>query len=56
MKFLIARTPDNQRIAVIKDFVDIDSQSEITQMLMELEIAKVELMELYIKYNPKQRD
>lgn len=47
MKILISRTPDNKQIAVVTDLTDIDSPTEITQIITEIEILKQRLIEMY---------
>ncbi len=49
MKIAIARQGEN--IVAVKDFTDIKDKGEISHFLMELELIKLDLLELWDDYN-----
>ena len=52
MKILIERQGDN--IIVAKDFEDVESRGEVTQINMELDYLKEELLALYLEMSKWQ--
>lgn len=56
MKLLIARDPKNNLITTIKEFQDINDSGEIAHFITELEIIKLELIELWEEYHENQTD
>ncbi len=49
MKIAIARQGEN--IVAVKDYTNIKEKGEISHFLMEIELIKLDLMELWDEYN-----
>lgn len=45
MKILLERNGEN--MVIYKDYSDIDSKSEISHMIVELELIKLDLLEMW---------
>lgn len=54
MKILIATDDLHENIGVIKEYTPIDSKGEIAQFIVELEIIKEELIDLWKEYVEKE--
>ncbi len=49
MKIMVCREGGN--IITVKDYSDIESKGEIAQMITELELIKLDLLDLYEEYS-----
>lgn len=47
MKIGIATSEDGNRIAVVKEYDDIDDKGQVAHFLMELEFIKEDLMDIW---------
>ena len=52
MKIAIGRNGDN--IVCIREYTDIKDKGEIAHMITELEITKLDLLELWEEYNANE--
>lgn len=54
MKFLIANKGDGN-IITIKEFLEIEGRGEISHFIAELELARLELLEMWEEYEGEDR-